>query len=179
MTDLLHNQVVQSKLSRRDKRKLKRAGGNPPPRIVERTIPFPGNIAVAFDGSEVSRQALAVALRLTRIEKPKLRMIFVGDLPRYPATVSEVNAERACVTFGQLRRQAMDAAKKAGVEVVAEKRMGRPAQALVHYVKEASIDLLVMGHTGHSKFMGTTTNKVVRHGACLSVKEAVSKGNFR
>ena len=58
-------------------------------------------------------------------------------------------------------------AEKFGVDVNPEKRFGHPAQALVHYVKESHIDLLVIGHTGHSKlwgtFLGTTADKVVRH----------------
>ena len=130
------------------------------------------NIAVAFDGSDGSRRALDAALHMARADKQKLWMIFVEELPRYPGAPSETNEERerADAIFDKLRQEALDAGKKNGVEVVAEKRVGHPAQALVHYVKEACIDLLVMGHTGHSKlwgtFMGTTADKVVRHATC-------------
>ena len=80
--------------------------------------------------------------------------------------------ECADAIFEQLRQEALDAGRKCGVEVVAEKRVGHPAQALVRYVKEAGVDLLVMGHTGHSKlwgtFLGTTADngKVVSHATC-------------
>ncbi len=130
------------------------------------------NIALAFDGSDGSRRALDAALHMAQADKQKLWMIFVEELPRYPGAPSETNEERerADAIFGKLRQEALDAGKKYGVEVVAEKRAGHPAQALVHYVKEACIDLLVMGHTGHSKlwgtFMGTTADKVVRHATC-------------
>jgi nucleotide-binding universal stress UspA family protein len=130
------------------------------------------NIAVAFDGSDGSRRAVAAALHIARADKQKLWMIFVEELPRYPGAPSETNEERerADAIFDKLRQEALDAGKKYGVEGVAEKRVGHPAQALVHYVKEACIDLLVMGHTGHSKlwgtFMGTTADKVVRHATC-------------
>jgi nucleotide-binding universal stress UspA family protein len=130
------------------------------------------NIACAFDGSEGSRRALDTALHVASIDKQKLWVIFVEELPRYTGAPSETNEERerADMIFARLRREVIDAGKKYGVEVVAEKRVGHPAQALVHYVKEACVDLLVMGHTGHSKlwgtFMGTTADKVVRHATC-------------
>jgi len=127
------------------------------------------NIACALDGSDGSRRALEVALHIARADKLKLWVIFIEELPRYPGAPSETNEERerADAIFGNLRHEAVEAGKKYGVEVIAEKRLGHPAQALVHYVKEACIDLLVIGHTGHSKlwgtFMGTTADKVVRH----------------
>lgn len=130
------------------------------------------NIAVAFDGSDGSRRALDAALHMARADKQKLWMIFVEELPRYPGAPSETNEERdrADAIFEKLRQEVLDAGKKCGVEVTAEKRVGHPAQGLVHYVKEAGVDLLVMGHTGHSKlwgtFMGTTADKVVRHATC-------------
>jgi nucleotide-binding universal stress UspA family protein len=130
------------------------------------------NIAVAFDGSDGSRRALDAALHMARADKQKLWMIFVEELPRYPGAPSETNEERdrADAIFEKLRQEVLDAGKKCGVEVTAEKRVGHPAQGLVHYVKEACVDLLVMGHTGHSKlwgtFMGTTADKVVRHATC-------------
>jgi nucleotide-binding universal stress UspA family protein len=127
------------------------------------------NIACAFDGSDGSRHALEAALYLARVDKQKLWTIFVEELPRYTGAPSETNEERerADAIFAKLRQEALEAGKKYGVEVIGEKRVGHPAQALVHYVKEACVDLLVMGHTGHSKvwgiFMGTTADKVVRH----------------
>ena len=130
------------------------------------------NIACAFDGSDCSRRALDVALHLARADQQKLWMIFIEEMPRYPGAPSETNEEleRADAIFDKLRDEALEAGKKYGVEVVAEKRVGHPAQALVRYVKEAGIDLLVIGHTGHSKlwgtFLGTTADKVVSHVTC-------------
>lgn len=130
------------------------------------------NIACAFDGSDGSRRALEVALHMARADKQKLWTIFIEEMPRYPGAPSETNVEleRADALFLKLRDEALEAGRKYGIEVLAEKRVGHPAQALVHYVKEACVDLLVLGHTGHSKlwgtFMGTTADKVVRHATC-------------
>jgi nucleotide-binding universal stress UspA family protein len=130
------------------------------------------NIACAFDGSEGSRRALDAALHIARAEKEKLWVIFIEEMPRYPGAPSETNDERERLDaiFEKLKTEAIEAGKRQGVEVIAEKRAGHPARSLVHYVKEACIDLLVMGHTGHSKvwgtFMGTTADKVVSHATC-------------
>ena len=86
------------------------------------------NIACAFDGSDCSRRALEVALHLARADKQKLWMIFVEELPRYTGAPSETNEEleRADAIFDKLRDEALDAGKKYGVEVVAEKRVAIP-----------------------------------------------------
>jgi nucleotide-binding universal stress UspA family protein len=130
------------------------------------------NVACAFDGSDGSRRALDVALHLARADKQKVAIVFVAEMPRYPGAPSETNEELARVDaiFETLRREAVEAGKKYGVEVVAEKRIGHPAQGLVQYVKEAKVDLLIIGHTGHSRFwgtfLGTTADKVVQHATC-------------
>jgi nucleotide-binding universal stress UspA family protein len=135
-------------------------------------LPMYRKIVCALDGSDGSKRALDVALHLARADKQKLWTIFIEEMPRYPGAPSETNEEleRADAIFQKLRDEALDAGKKYGVEVAAEKRVGHPAQALVHYVKDAGVDLLVMGHTGHSKFwgtfLGTTADKVVSHATC-------------
>jgi nucleotide-binding universal stress UspA family protein len=129
-------------------------------------------IARALDGSDGSGRAPDVALHLARADKQKLWTIFIEEMLRYPGAPSETNEEleRGEAIFQKLQDEALDAGKKHGVEVAAEKRVGHPAQALVHYIKDAGVDLPVMGHTGHSKFwgtfLGTTADKVVSHATC-------------
>jgi nucleotide-binding universal stress UspA family protein len=130
------------------------------------------NIAVAFDGSAGSRRALKEAFQMARAGNRKLSFIFIEELPRYPGAPSETNEERerADALFEQLRSEAADEATNHGVLVQAEKRVGHPAQGLVQYAKEAEIDVLFLGHSGHSglwgTFLGTTADKVVRHAPC-------------
>ena len=129
-------------------------------------------IAVAFDGSEGSRRALKEAFLMARTSNRQLSIIFIEELPRYPGAPSETNEERERIDalFEQLRNEATGEGMKHGVQVVAEKRVGHPAQGLVQYAKEAEIDVLFLGHSGHSSlwgtFLGTTADKVVRHAPC-------------
>jgi nucleotide-binding universal stress UspA family protein len=129
-------------------------------------------IAVAFDGSKGSRRALKEALVMARAGDHRLSVIFIEELPRYPGAPSETNEERerADALFQQLRQEASTEAVSHGVQIQAEKRVGHPAQGLVQYAKEAEVDVLVLGHSGHSSlwgtFLGTTADKVVRHAPC-------------
>jgi nucleotide-binding universal stress UspA family protein len=129
-------------------------------------------IAVAFDGSEGSRRALQEAFLMARAGNRTLSMIFIEELPRYPGAPSETNEERerSDAIFEQLRNEAATKGMDHGVQVQAEKRVGHPAHGLVQYAKEAKIDVLLLGHSGHSSlwgtFLGTTADKVVRHAPC-------------
>jgi len=129
-------------------------------------------IAVAFDGSEGSRRALKEALLMARAGSRRLSMIFIEELPRYPGAPSETNEERerADMLFEHLRNDVNVEGTSHGVQIQAEKRVGHPAQGLVQYAKDAEIDVLFLGHSGHSRlwgtFLGTTEDKVVRHAPC-------------
>jgi hypothetical protein len=56
---------------------------------------------------------LDVALYLTRTERRELRVVFVEELPRYPATVTETNAarERTNAIFERVRQETIVAGK--------------------------------------------------------------------
>jgi nucleotide-binding universal stress UspA family protein len=129
-------------------------------------------IAVGFDGSEGAWKALREAVRLTRLEKAELWVISIEELPRYPGAPSEVKEEKEAANhyFYKLHREAAAMANSEGVTVHTETRIGHPARGLVDYVAERGIDLLVLGHSGHSSvwgtFLGTTADKVVRHAPC-------------
>jgi nucleotide-binding universal stress UspA family protein len=129
-------------------------------------------IAVGFDGSEGAWKALREAIRLTRLEKAELWAISVEELPRYPGAPSEVNEEREAANhyLRKLHKEAAALANSEGVSLHTETRIGHPARGLVDYVTERKIDLLVLGHSGHSSlwgtFLGTTADKVVRHAPC-------------
>lgn len=84
---------------------------------------------------------------------------------------SETNEERerADTLFEHLRNDVNVEGTSHGVQIRAEKRVGHPVQCLVQYAKDAEIDVLSLGHSGHSRLWGTflgTTDKVVRHAPC-------------
>jgi nucleotide-binding universal stress UspA family protein len=129
-------------------------------------------IAVGFDGSDCAWKALREAVRLARLEKAELWLLSIEELPRYPGAPSEVNEEREAANhyLQKLHTEAAALANSEGVTLHAETRIGHPARGLIDYVAERGIDLLVLGHSGHSRlwgtFLGTTADKVVRHVSC-------------
>ncbi len=129
-------------------------------------------IGVGFDGSESSRTALQEAIRLVGLYQAVLEVVSIEELPRYAGTVGEVIEEQETANnlVRKLHDEAAALARERGVQIHAVKRIGHPARALVDYAKEAGLDVLVIGHTGHSalwgSFLGTTADKVVRHAPC-------------
>jgi nucleotide-binding universal stress UspA family protein len=132
-----------------------------------------GKIAVGFDGSAGAQKALREAIRLTRMEKAELWVISIEELLRYPGVPSEIKEEREAANhyLHRLHKEAIALANSEGVTLHTDIRIGHPARGLVDYVAERGIDLLVLGHSGHSSvwgtFLGTTADKVVRHAACF------------
>jgi nucleotide-binding universal stress UspA family protein len=131
------------------------------------TGPIGGKLAVAFDGSEGSRRALHEAFLMARATNRRLSIIYVEELPRYPA-LSETNQEpeRADAIFDQLRQEATAKGARYRVQVEAEKLVGHPAQVLVQYAKNATIDILFLGPSSHSGLWGTIADKVVCRAPC-------------
>ncbi|MBI4534212.1 MAG: universal stress protein [Candidatus Melainabacteria bacterium] len=129
-------------------------------------------IVVGLDGSEGSRRALLESIRLTKLEKAALEIVSVEELPRYAETIGEVVEEQDTANqhLKRLQEEARQLAREQGIEIATSIKVGHPAKGLIDYAGEAKIDLLVIGHSGHSglwgSFLGTTADKVVRHAPC-------------
>jgi nucleotide-binding universal stress UspA family protein len=131
------------------------------------------NILVGYDGSEGARKSLEQALRLAKELGSNLYALWVrGSLPHYPETVDEVEEEKeAAEKFLQrITRDLMNYSKQYSVEIKAESKSGHPAKTIVDLAKELDIDLIVLGHRGHSGlwggFLGHTTDKVSENAHC-------------
>lgn len=129
-------------------------------------------IAVGFDGSDGSRKALERAINLAALEKLVLDVVSIEEVPRYAGTIGEVIEEQETAThhIRQLHEEAERLAKARGVTIRSVLLVGHPAKSLVDYAGETKIEMLVIGHSGHSSlwgsFLGTTADKVVRHAPC-------------
>jgi nucleotide-binding universal stress UspA family protein len=139
---------------------------------------------VGLDGSPGSEQALARAIELAAVQHAELWAVSVAEVvPRYVETIDEVAeaSDYAGSYFKQLHTQAFDRAKEAGLELRAEVVIGHPAHAVVEFATANRMDLVVIGHSGHSsvwgQFLGTTADKIVRHAPC-SVLVVRGNGKF-
>jgi nucleotide-binding universal stress UspA family protein len=130
-------------------------------------------ILVGLDGSPGSEQALAKAIELATLQQAELWAVSVAEVvPRYVETIDEVAeaSDHATAYFARLHRQAYDRAKHAGIELHAETLIGHPAHGVVEFAAKHDVDLVVIGHSGHTslwgQFLGTTADKIVRHAPC-------------
>jgi nucleotide-binding universal stress UspA family protein len=132
-------------------------------------------ILLAYDGSEGANRALEVALAEARVHQAELWALAVEErLPRFSATVDEVQEEKTFANqhYGKLLAAAQARAQEAGIEVKTLLRAGHPAKTIIDVAKEGNFDLLLIGASGLSglwRFLGTTTEKVVRHAPCSVV----------
>jgi nucleotide-binding universal stress UspA family protein len=130
-------------------------------------------ILVGLDGSEAARHALARALDLAAIMSAGVHLVSVEErLPAYAATVGEVQDEQRYENqyYRQLHIEAEHLAAQKEVPITHEIVPGHAAHTLVQKAKQGGFDLIVVGHTGHSRlhnvFLGSTADRVVEHAAC-------------
>ena len=131
------------------------------------------NILVGLDGSEAGNHALDLALELADLTHAKVHVVSVEEhLPAYAATVGEVDDEDRYENeyFQRVQADAQRAAAKRRVPITLEVQRGHAADALVRTAKVTHADIVVIGHTGHSRlhnlFLGSTADKVVEHAPC-------------
>lgn len=105
-------------------------------------------ILVAFDSANGSTQALETAVELARTPEAELRMLVVEThLPRYPATIGEVEdataladqSAPALITHAYLR------ALQAGVPFQSEVHAGSATRTILDMATSDHADLSVLG----------------------------------
>ncbi|TJY40768.1 universal stress protein [Cohnella pontilimi] len=139
-------------------------------------------ILLAYDGSDMSKRAAAVAGELAGRMASKVETVHVLELPRPVLTV-----ETPVTVPPQLESEFREAGKaimEEGHRLVgstadggANLLQGPPGAAIVSRAEQIGCDLIVIGHRGLSGFerffLGSVSEYVLRHAPCpvLVVKE--------
>jgi nucleotide-binding universal stress UspA family protein len=130
-------------------------------------------ILVGYDGSEGAQRALSAACELAQLAQAEVWALAVLEhLPKYAASVGEIEElteqGRQELRAELARAQERALARDVGLQV--DQVAGQPAQAIVRYAEQHAVDLIVLGHSGHSgiwgAFLGTTADKAMRHAHC-------------
>ena len=111
-------------------------------------------ILVAHDGSDNARKAFDAAVQLAASLGAHLRMICVEEeIPRHAEVIDELRQEkdRADSYFGQLAEQCRVRAAMRSVDLETVIAPGHAVKVIGDFVQQNSIDLLVIGFTGHSR----------------------------
>jgi nucleotide-binding universal stress UspA family protein len=99
-------------------------------------------------------------------------MVTVEELPRFPATIDEVEEEKAEANHRLVPviESARAQAQAAGIAIETHLVPGHPVHAIVALINEQQFDLLVVGFTGHTRLyeqlIGSTTERLVRLARC-------------
>ena len=130
-------------------------------------------ILVGLDGSDAAHNALSTALDLAALSGAEVLVASVEErLPAYAATVGEVEDEERFEHgyFHEIQARAKRAAAERGVRLETTILPGHAAQTLTRLGRERGCDLIVVGHTGHSRlhnlFLGSTADRVVELASC-------------
>ncbi|MCL5110360.1 MAG: universal stress protein [Chloroflexi bacterium] len=130
-------------------------------------------ILVPLDGSPGSWKALRKAIIIAKEQSSELALLSVEEhLPRYAATVGEVDEEKERENdyFAEVQARAAALAKEQGVVLRAQTVVGHAAHTIVQYAKEQGVDLIAIGHSGQSgiwgALLGSTTARVVDQAHC-------------
>lgn len=137
------------------------------------------NILVPLDESANAQKAALVALELAQKYKAEINAISVVSLPEYGGTIGEVSEAKV---EGEMRFQGRleelrSKGTSVGFQIRTEILYGHPAERIIKYVINNSIDLVVIGHKGSSGikefFLGSVASRVVQHAPCsvLLVKD--------
>ncbi len=75
--------------------------------------------------------------------------------------------------FKKINDEAIEEAKKKGVELHTKIQAGHEVETIVNYAKEGNFDLLVIGFMGHSKIFGrvwgSTSQNITRLSPCTVI----------
>jgi nucleotide-binding universal stress UspA family protein len=129
-------------------------------------------IIVANDGSPGALKALAAAIETAKRDGAAFHMVTVEELPRFPATIDEVEEEKAEANHRLVPviESARAQAQAAGIAIETHLVPGHPVHAIVALINEQQFDLLVVGFTGHTRLyeqlIGSTTERLVRLAPC-------------
>ena len=133
-------------------------------------------ILIANDGSEGAKKALKVAIDLARQYNAELHSISVEEgVPHYAATIGEVDEYRkeANGFYQNINQEAVEEAKKAGVDLHTKVQAGHEVETIVNYTKDGKFDLLVIGFMGHSKIFGrvwgSTSQNITKLSPCTVI----------
>jgi nucleotide-binding universal stress UspA family protein len=111
-------------------------------------------ILIAHDGSDNARKAFDVAVQLAARLGAHLRMICVEEeIPRHAEVIDELREgkDRADSYFGQLAEHCRTRAAMHSVDIETVIVPGHAVRVIGDFVQQNSIDLLVIGFTGHSR----------------------------
>ena len=129
-------------------------------------MPELDTIVVATDGSDSVSRAVDVALDLAARFDAAVHALYVVDSGEVDSSPEEVRDQMRNALQERGGEAIVDVQKRAGIDVTAVVREGRPANAIGAYAREIDADLVATGtrgRHGENRFLiGSVAERVVR-----------------
>jgi nucleotide-binding universal stress UspA family protein len=125
-------------------------------------------ILVGYDGSAAGRKAFNAALELAAKDGAQLYVLSVARTLDVPDDVeAEAVIENSRNYHGRLLSELQPVAAAKGVKAHFEVLVGHPAEQIIFHADRHSVDLIVVGDRGRSKFarllLGSVSKQVTEH----------------
>jgi nucleotide-binding universal stress UspA family protein len=126
----------------------------------------------ANDGSEPAFKALALALAVAAQNNAELHMVCVEEVSYLPEFAEEVREEvgTAARRFHGVLQRARAMAEPQHVKLHTHVVAGHPVRDILKVAADLSVDLLVIGATGHSalyeRMIGSRADRIVQLAQC-------------
>lgn len=123
-------------------------------------------ILVPTDGSAHAEAAMAEAIGLARQNDATIHVLHVINSRRYDTTIDSM-IEPLRKRGNEYVEAVVQSATEADVPVTSTIEVGRPARAILTYIDENDVDLVVMGTRGQGglpkRLLGSVTNYLITH----------------
>lgn len=124
---------------------------------------------IAINDAPVSRQALEIGIKLAKLDRAKLYMVYAFEVPRALPLDSEIPEE---IEKGdKILEEGMTMADEAGVEAVTNFVQARSAgSGLIDEAADLDVDMIILGmstrHRFGDIFFGSTVTYILREAPC-------------
>jgi nucleotide-binding universal stress UspA family protein len=128
-------------------------------------------ILLAYDGSQGAENALTFAVDLVHRYVADFHVLTVARLPDFANEMAvSVGLETVYEHCNELLRSVRERLNKESIASTLEVAMGQPGEQIVRYAEAHNIDLIVVGHRGHTLFdrwlIGSVARQVIGYSHC-------------
>lgn len=132
---------------------------------------LPKRILVGHDGSQDADHAFEAALDLAAPTGARIEVVSVASLPEPPTEVeTQATLDAATRHYEEIYEGLRRRADERKVFVETRVLVGHPAEQILKLARDTGVDLIVVGHRGHSRIrewlFGSTSGRVVSHALC-------------
>ncbi|MDQ1254051.1 MAG: hypothetical protein QG646_3265 [Euryarchaeota archaeon] len=129
-------------------------------------------ILIATDGSETAEKAAHFGIQIAGLSGAKVYAVYVIDTtPYYSIPLDQIWSKEVYEQLEQMGNEITSnvekTAKAAGLEAESIVLKGDPAQRIVNFAEEQSVNMIIVGSHGIGGFerlvIGSVSEKVVRH----------------